>query len=70
MAARGGRQRLKQTLFLVRCPEKSPRQGCKRDFYYIDRAHREKLAIGCPSIHMTDSVTGFLQEDVSGDATP
>jgi hypothetical protein len=39
-------------------------------FHYIDRTHRAKLAIGCPSIHMTHSVTGFLQEGVSGDATP
>jgi hypothetical protein len=36
----------------------------------VDRAHCAKLAIGCPSIHMTDSVTGFLQEGVFGDATP
>jgi hypothetical protein len=44
--------------------------GCKHRFRYIDRAHRAKLAIGRPSIHMSDSITGFLQEGVSGDATP
>lgn len=36
----------------------------------IATAHREKLAIGCTNLHIIDSVTGFLQEGVSGDATP
>jgi hypothetical protein len=44
--------------------------GASAVFLDIDRTLRAKLAIGCPGIHMTDSVTGFLQQGVSGDATP
>lgn len=43
--------------------------GCKHRFRYIDRAHRAKLAIGCLSIHIANSVAGFRQEGCP-EATP